>query len=1101
MIQSIFLSCIIVKGLIVLFRQPTVNDGQGPRDWVYCDNGQASRAVCQRVRTTNEWMGRATPIDLRSWTRFCARWRIANRLLVEFGRISPKRLGRVVSRPKRPSRPNRRREMDAEEPDVLIQKSFGAQVFAASGPIDRVVVRLRLTGQMEAWTVSGENVLPTGRKTRALLAAIALSAPRPALRSRLAELLWSRRPEEQARASLRQEIQLLLKALAPAKTEVLRVTRDHLALLPGVTWADVDEIMRGPAPKQAALSLLDGELLEDLDGVDPAFDMWLSGERERLRDRARGMAESLMREQTRPDAIINAAQRLLQIDRSHEEAWRALMRAYADQGERGMAIQAYDRCRAVLADQLDAVPSAETQALSQEVRGPSSKRLPPRPPQPAPEPPKPEAGDGGSPQHAKPRARSCFGGRIAVWPLRSVGLSDDTAYLGASLANEITTSLSRFRSFSVISSNSLAGTCPENRDPAAIRRARDVDYLVDGAIQRSRNNLRVTLRLLDLRDDNQIIWARRFDRPDDDPLLVQEEISGEVAAQIERVILASESKRLLAGPRDDQSAYDLSLRALPLMVRLEKDGFMRAGEWYSRALAIDPDLAVAHAWYTAWHILQICQGWAPDPAAAGARAVELAERAITLDPFSPWVFTVAGHMRAIVQHSPHEAIALQERALQLNPNYALGWAYRRSPTFIWAISMKRTGATGAIRCCRRSIRFRFCMTELLRRPPCRGGRPQNRGGDRSGRDAAGSPTYAAGHVSYLCALGHLNDKAEAAAVLRRLRMIDPGMTLDRSLRAFPFERPADREHFIDGLRRAGVTLTPPAWTARRGRRGVRRRGFRHRWGFCPPGFRCSVPAHDRSRPRRRRPPRPSAPPRFRDRPAGADGRADAGASAAGGLGDRAAAGRRKGWIRRRHRGLVRGDGAVPPSAWHPDPPHRHHPHPEGTAGPRPGSLRRQPCGHRPGGPGVLARLDVPGILASLPGRSGRRAPGRGRAGRDAAEVAFQRRGRPGAAGGRAHRAAHPGRPGGGRRGGAGPARPGGRAAASGGARLPARPDQDAARRAGGGVADRDRGAGARAGRPAGRLGVGRVDRAARAGDAERRAGQDRAGWVRTARRI
>src|SRR3984885_2930772 len=245
--------------------------------------------------------------------------------------------------------------------------------------LGQVVVRLRLTGQMEAWTVATENVLPTGRKTRALLAAIALSAPRPAMRGRLAELLWSRRPEEQARASLRQEIQLLLKALAPAKAEILHVTRDHLSLTPGATWVDVDQIMRATTSKPGALLLLDGELLEDLDGIDPAFDMWLTTERERVRDRARGMAEALLREQSEPGTVIPAAQRLLQVDRAHEEAWRALMRAHAERGERGMAIQAYDRCRAVLADLLDAGPSAETQNLLTEVRGPWSHRGPARP--------------------------------------------------------------------------------------------------------------------------------------------------------------------------------------------------------------------------------------------------------------------------------------------------------------------------------------------------------------------------------------------------------------------------------------------------------------------------------------------------------------------------------------------------------------------------------------------------------------------------------------------------------------------------------------------------------------------------------------------------
>ena len=86
----------------------------------------------------------------------------------------------------------------------------------SSNALDHVVVRLRLIGQMEAWTIRSESVLPAGRKTRALLASIALAAPRPALRGRLAEQLWSRRPEEQARASLRQEIHRLLDALSPA---------------------------------------------------------------------------------------------------------------------------------------------------------------------------------------------------------------------------------------------------------------------------------------------------------------------------------------------------------------------------------------------------------------------------------------------------------------------------------------------------------------------------------------------------------------------------------------------------------------------------------------------------------------------------------------------------------------------------------------------------------------------------------------------------------------------------------------------------------------------------------------------------------------------
>ena len=546
----------------------------------------------------------------------------------------------------------------------------------SSGTSGPVVVRLRLTGHMDAWTVAGDSVLPTGRKTRALLAAVALSAPRPASRGRLAELLWSRRPEEQARASLRQEIQLLLRAMTPAKTEVLHVTRDQLSLTHGVTWVDVDEIMRTANHRPAALSLLDGELLEDLDGIDPAFDMWLTAERERLRDRARSMAESLLREQTDPGTVISAARRLLQIDRAHEEAWRALMRAHAGQGERGMAIQAYDRCRAVLAEMLDAVPSAETQTLLNEIRGPSSKRLPSRPPRPPPaaEPARPAAHDVATGPAVGPEQRQCGCTRVGVLPMRCVSLPDDVAYLGPSLATEITTALSRFRWMTVISLNSLARFRRDGSDGPVLKQAGGIDFLLDGAIQRSRNKLRITLRLLDLRADNQVVWARRFDRPADDLLSVQEGIAGEVAAQIDPVMLLIQARRGIPQQNSEQSAHQLVLRSALLMTRLERDGFRQAGEHLAQAIALQPDHASAHAWYAAWHVLLISQGWATEPGAAGRRATELAEQAVVLDPFSAAVFAVAGHVRATVGHNLQEAAALHDRALELNPNLAAAWA-------------------------------------------------------------------------------------------------------------------------------------------------------------------------------------------------------------------------------------------------------------------------------------------------------------------------------------------------------------------------------------------------------------------------------------------
>ena len=683
----------------------------------------------------------------------------------------------------------------------------------------QVVVRLRLIGQMEAWTLTSENVLPQGRKTRALLAVVALSSPRMALRGRLAELLWSRRPEEQARASLRQEIHRLLETLAPAGSEILQVTRDHLSIRPGAVWIDVEEVMRATTDQPASLSLLDGDLLEDLDGVDPAFDAWLAIEREQLRDRARNVAEALLHEQSEPEAAIPAAQRLLQIDRAHEGAWRALMRAHAARGERGMAIQSYDRCRAVLADLLDAAPSVETQKLLVEIRGPSGSRMPlrpPAPPQPAGEP------INEPPAILEPRQQEIRptrgGAHVGVMPLQLVGTSEEEAHLSQGLAEEITTALSRFRWMFVVASNSLARFAAGTRDETAIRRAFGIDFLLDGSIQKERNRLRITLRLLDLRADNQVVWARRFDRQSNDLLSLQDEIAAEVVAQIDPEILLIEAKRSATRPPIDATAYDLVLRAIPLIGRMERAPFMRAGEHLARAIELEPDYAAAHAWYAYWHVFLVGQGWADDPSAMMEEAGTLAERAIVLDPFDARGLTIAGHVRAFLHRRLHEAIALHDRALSLNPNLAMAWdlsgvAYAYLGD--WEEAERRVNRYKKLSPLDPHAFFydtAFIIIALLKR--------DYESAVMAGRAVTEmNPSFSAAWKPYVAALGHVGRLQEAATASRRLLAIEPDFTIERFMASAPFERDADRELYAAGLRLAGIPerdediAKPPAYRA------------------------------------------------------------------------------------------------------------------------------------------------------------------------------------------------------------------------------------------------------------------------------------------------
>ena len=339
------------------------------------------------------------------------------------------------------------------------------------------------------------------------------------------------------------------------------------------------------------------------------------------------------------------------------------MRAHAERGERGMAIQSYDRCRAVLADLLDAVPSPETQSLLAEIRSGKGR---------------PRAGPDAAAARAGSQA-TCAGGSLrcadrGVLPLTLVGTEPEQSYLATGLAEEITSWLSRFRWLSIVSTSSLVQATAEGRDDNALRNTLGLDYLIDGTIQRGGDRIRIAPRLIDLRDGNQVVWTQRFDRPLNDLLSIQDEVAAETVAQIDPELLRLESRRAALVPDDEAGPWDLMMRALPAMSRSDRQQFMESGTALRRVIERQPDLALAHTWLAYWFIFYDEHGWASDRPAAAEQAARQAERGIALDPQNARSFTVAGHIRAVLERRLPEALSLHERALALNPNLAMAWA-------------------------------------------------------------------------------------------------------------------------------------------------------------------------------------------------------------------------------------------------------------------------------------------------------------------------------------------------------------------------------------------------------------------------------------------
>jgi len=232
-------------------------------------------------------------------------------------------------------------------------------------------VQLRLLGGFELQSGGHASPFPIGRKTRALLACLALPPGTVWPREKLMALLWSDRSDEQARASLRQALVELRRALGAAP--VLRAEQDAISLDPGALGVDVVDFQRlaREGRWEEAAALYRGPLL-DAHGVrDDAFESWLRIERDRLHDLAMIVLDRLAASQS-GEAAIATLQRQLQLEPMREASHRKLMSLYAAAGERAHALRQFEHCREILRRELQAGPDAETERLHRQIQDESA---------------------------------------------------------------------------------------------------------------------------------------------------------------------------------------------------------------------------------------------------------------------------------------------------------------------------------------------------------------------------------------------------------------------------------------------------------------------------------------------------------------------------------------------------------------------------------------------------------------------------------------------------------------------------------------------------------------------------------------------------------
>lgn len=384
---------------------------------------------------------------------------------------------------------------------------------------------------------------------------------------------------------------------------------------------------------------------------------------------------------------------------------------------------------------------------------------------------------------------------IVVLPFGFQGSNRDDQWFADGLTEDVTTNLSRFQEFFVIARGSANMYAERSKSPAQAARELGVRYAVDGTVRKAGSRIRITLQLLDALQD-RTIWGEQYNRDVEDIFDLQDEITQIIVSATAARIEATERDRMRLLPPANLMAYGFVLKGHRHVLKYTQPEVRQARDLYENAIGSDARYARAYAAKSRTFNLDWRYDWAEKPEVALDDALIFAREAIDLDEADARGFGELGF--AHLYRKEHEpAINAYDRALKLNPNDAdlmsdmadalahmgrseeavdlLLKAMRLNPfypdQYIWHLG----GAYFNLK------RYEEAISTI---------------------QTMQNPTE--GRRILAASYAHLGKVKEAENQADLVRQAHPNFSVDRWASVQPDLHEEDVQHFLDGLKRAGL---------------------------------------------------------------------------------------------------------------------------------------------------------------------------------------------------------------------------------------------------------------------------------------------------------
>ncbi len=387
---------------------------------------------------------------------------------------------------------------------------------------------------------------------------------------------------------------------------------------------------------------------------------------------------------------------------------------------------------------------------------------------------------------------------IAVLPFANMSGDKEQEYFSDGITENIITGLSKMPRLFVIARNSTFMYKGKGVKIQQVAEELGVRYVLEGSVQKSGNRVRVTAQLIDALTGNHL-WAERYDRDLKDIFAVQDEITMRIMEAMQ-VKLTEGEQWLKVKPPRNLEAYLKFLQAQEYLQRFNIEGNIMGKRLAEETIVLDPEFAGGYNALARGLMMDVWLGSSKSPKESLEKAVELTQKAISLDPKDPRSYALLGYLYTM-KKDYDRAIAEGEKALALDPSGAdthawlgmtLNYADRPKdaiPMFEKAIRLNPLGPTSYFINFGTSYRMMGQYQEAI---------------TQYKKALRIAPNNVIAHIALAATYSLLGSDEEARAEVEEALRLNPKFSLERFAKTLPFKNQAQTDRFIDALRKAGL---------------------------------------------------------------------------------------------------------------------------------------------------------------------------------------------------------------------------------------------------------------------------------------------------------